>query len=738
MKLVLDVENTVQWTADGRKDLSPYHPANRLVSVGWCEVYDDGRRGDVQYIFFHHNDLKQLPVQAYRKMLQGVIDRADAVIAHNAKHDISWLEECGFDFGETAIEDTMLGEYILARGRKWPMSLEASCERRHVALKKAELIDQYFSQKIGFEAMPVEIVEEYGRGDIVSCYELWQAQQTLYENDWNAGLVPTLRMVNQFCRVLIDMERGGIMVDLAELDKVEQDYLLERELLTKALQEQVFKLMGDTPINLGSTEMLSRVIYSRSIDDKKAWKKTFNIGTDDKGKQLRRTKMNQVEFRSAVSTMTTREYKTKATQCPVCEGRGFTQKIRKDGTPFAKTTKCKNCSIKSYSHLEDKWIDQPTGIIYENTKELAGLKISPSGVDDTAAHGFSTDKTTLQALADTARVSGKEEAALFLEGLIRLSAVETYLSNFCVGIRRGVQPDGRIHPSFNQAITSTGRLSSSNPNFQNMPRGGTFPIKRAIKSRFERGVIIEADFSGLEFVIAAELSRCPQAIADILAGKDIHKQTASIIFQIAMDEVTKDQRQAAKPFTFSPLYGGAGMGMPDHIRAYFQEFFNVYPGIKEYHDRLIEGVIRTKVVRLPTGREYCWPGAQRTAWGSVTYKTQVVNYPIQGAATGDLVPIACIRLRKMMKQHKVRSVFCNTVHDSLVLDCPPDEVELMKRLIATAMLGLPEEVKSRYGYEMVMPLNAELKVGPNWLDADYELGKKEVRALLDDTLPLAA
>ncbi len=139
------------------------------------------------------------------------------------------------------------------------------------------------------------------------------------------------------------------------------------------------------------------------------------------------------------------------------------------------------------------------------------------------------------------------------------------------------QASGLLHTNFNQTVTATGRLSSTNPNFQNQPKRG-FPIRKCVVSRFENGLITEADFASLEWICAGELSRDPQIIADIENKKDVHSQTASIINRIDKDTVTKDQRQAAKAFTFAPLYGGMGAGEEPHIQAYFKEFMTIYKG----------------------------------------------------------------------------------------------------------------------------------------------------------------
>ena len=235
-------------------------------------------------------------------------------------------------------------------------------------------------------------------------------------------------------------------------------------------------------------------------------------------------------------------------------------------------------------------------------------------------------------------------------------------------------------------------------------------------SRFENGQILEADFSGLEFRVAGELSRDPQIIADITNGKDIHKQTASIIRQKPESEVTKEERQSAKSTTFSPLYGGMGANEAPHVQKYFQEFFQIYKGLAEYHKVLMDGVLKDGIVRIPSGREYIWPSAKRLRNGRITNATQVVNYPVQGFATGDIVPLACIRAVRAFRERQLQSKLILTVHDSIVVDVCPGEVTQVAEALSWAMKGVKEEILTRFGYEFILPLDIEIEAGKNWME----------------------
>ncbi len=277
-------------------------------------------------------------------------------------------------------------------------------------------------------------------------------------------------------------------------------------------------------------------------------------------------------------------------------------------------------------------------------------------------------------------------------------------------------PDGILHAQFNQTTTRTGRLSSSNPNFQNQPRGGTFPVRRCVISRFDGGEVLEADFSGLEFRVAGELSRDPQIIEDILGGKDVHKQTASIINQISTDEVTKDLRQKAKAYTFAPLYGGLGMSEAPHVQNYFKEYFNIYQGLKRWHQTLMDGVLKNGIVRIPSGREFFFPDAKRLRGGRITNATAVVNYPVQSFATADIVPLSCVRALREFIKLNLQSKLMLTVHDSIVVDVFPGEKEKVVKALKWAMSDVSEELETRFNYKPVLPLDIEMEAGANWMD----------------------
>jgi DNA polymerase-1 len=438
------------------------------------------------------------------------------------------------------------------------------------------------------------------------------------------------------------------------------------------------------------------------VIDKNEWKEQFNIGLNAQGKPLFRPRLTPQEFRRAIDRMTKPVYKTCASICDGCDGKGSFFKQKKDGTSFKKATKCATCN--------------GVGVKQTELPELAGFNLKVSNVLDTSANGFVTGKDIIGRLISQARANNNQNAITFLESMQRLNAVSTYLTSFVKGIQRNTRASGLLHTTFNQCRTATGRLSSSDPNFQNQPRGGTFPVRKCVVSRFDGGSIMEADFSGLEFRVAGVLSQDAQIFEDIKTGKDVHKQTAAIINMKSPDEVTKDERQQAKAYTFAPLYGGSGAGEPEHIRNYFNQYFDIYSGLSAWHTQLKNQVLKDGTVTLPSGRQLRWQNVERQSSGRVTYATQIVNYPVQSFATADIVPLACIRVDKKMKDRQMKSLCVLTVHDSIVIDVYPGEEKELVEILASAMENVDRELEYRYDYEMSIPLDIEIKSGPNWLE----------------------
>ena len=321
-------------------------------------------------------------------------------------------------------------------------------------------------------------------------------------------------LMNEFCSVLIQVERNGITIDIDALDALESDYKKEYNTLKEKLNGLAEIALGDTPFSLSSNDDLSMLIFSRKPKVKKKWAEVFNLGTemiDGVRKAKRPIKMSKFIFNSNIKEYANIQYKTKAYQCMSCNGSGMKCKKLQSGVLSKVKRKCLYCN--------------GVGIQYEDLNNIAGFKQLPRNVDDLAAHGYKCNKNKLIELAKDA----EGDAKIFLSSMVRFNAISHYLSSFIKGIRENVGRDGVLHTQFMQCVTATGRLSSRNPNFHNQPRGGTFPIRQVVVSRWGEGRIVEADYAQLEFRIASALAKDDTAIQDIIDGVDVHQRTADIL-----------------------------------------------------------------------------------------------------------------------------------------------------------------------------------------------------------------
>ncbi len=673
MITTVDVETSWQKTETGGYDPSPFHEDNILVSVG---INDE-------YYFTNHSE--RVDEGCYHK-IQSILDKTTLLIGHNIKFDLMWLLESGFKY-TGRVYDTMLGEYILNRGIRKSLTLEMSCRRRKIGSKDST-IKEFTDRGIPFQDIPADVVEEYGRIDVQITKRLFDSQMADFKLPKNKKLLMTAKMMNEFLVVLSNMERNGININLKDLNSVEKEYRAEFAYLKQKIDKIVYKQMGDTKINLSSPEQLSWLIYSVKPKDKKHWAKIFNVGIDKStGKNKRRPQYSRQQFRNLVSDNTETIHRTVAQQCHTCKGKGVIKKVKKDGSPYKNYTKCPDCDGEGY--------------LYTPMAKVAGFRQRPRSVYDVSESGFRTDKLTLNKIASEAEGEFKD----FIDSIVRHNAVDTYLNTFVEGLKNFTNEKGFLHPKFMQAVTATGRLSSRDPNFQNQPRGKTFPIRKVVTSRFEKGSILEVDFSQLEFRTAVFLAQDKQGMEDIKNKIDVHQYTADIIGV---------SRQDAKAHTFKPLYGGV-TGTEDEKR-YYTKFLEKYKDIKVWHEKLQSEAIRFKQVSLPTGRQYAFPYAERTPWGGSTYGTQIKNYPVQGFATADIVPLACINIYKLMQEKRVKSLLVNTVHDSIVADIYPGEEDVMSKIFKQGTADVIPALKQYYNIDFNVPLDTELKIGYDWLN----------------------
>jgi DNA polymerase-1 len=243
-----------------------------------------------------------------------------------------------------------------------------------------------------------------------------------------------------------------------------------------------------------------------------------------------------------------------------------------------------------------------------------------------------------------------------------------------------------------------------------MPRGGTFPVKKVFVSRWEGGKILEADFAQLEFRVAAYLSQDGVAIEEVTTGFDVHSYTSKVI----TDAGQQTSRQDAKAHTFAPLYGATGFGRTEAEAKYYEHFTQKYKGIKSWHSRLASEAMNKGMITTPSGRQFAFPHIKRLSSGGVTNFTQIKNYPVQSFATADIVPLVLMHMEEKLKHFN--SCIVNSVHDSVVVDVHPNEINLVINTIKDINNELKQLVERNFAIELNVPLLLEAKIGDNWLD----------------------
>ena len=291
-------------------------------------------------------------------------------------------------------------------------------------------------------------------------------------------------------------------------------------------------------------------------------------------------------------------------------------------------------------------------------------------------------------------------------------------STYLEGIGALIRPDtGRVHTSFNQTVTATGRLSSSDPNLQNIPV--RTEEGRAVRALFEPGegydALLSADYSQIELRILAHMSGDETLIDAFLQGQDIHTRTASEVFGVPLAEVTSAQRRSAKAVNFGIVYGLSDYGLSQDLgiprkeaAGYIERYFERYHGVRAFLDRVVADAHTNGFVTTLYGRRRALPAINsRNFMQRSNAERMAMNTPIQGTAA-DLIKIAMIRADAALRAAGVKSRILLQVHDELVLEVVNDEIAQVTELLTAAMSGAAQ---------LAVPLAVDVHTGKNWAEA---------------------
>ena len=276
---------------------------------------------------------------------------------------------------------------------------------------------------------------------------------------------------------------------------------------------------------------------------------------------------------------------------------------------------------------------------------------------------------------------------------------------------------GRIHSSFNQTVAATGRLSSTNPNFQNIPirTDEGREIRKAFRAREEGWKIFSADYSQIELRIMAHLSQDPGLMKAFQNKEDVHARTASLVFGVPLEDVLPEMRRTAKIVNFGIMYGAGPFRMSQELgiprgegMAIIEDYFNQYAGIKDYIDRTLEQARKQKWVTTMLGRRRpVWEINSENQIRRQAAERMAINMPIQGTAA-EMIKLAMISIHKKMRKESLKTMMILQVHDELIFEVPKEEIEQVKSMVIREMeSALPLSV----------PIVVDWGVGDSWYEA---------------------
>ena len=359
--------------------------------------------------------------------------------------------------------------------------------------------------------------------------------------------------------------------------------------------------------------------------------------------------------------------------------------------------------------VEQIYLDAGAEFNLNSTRQLGEILFERLGLPapKKTKTGYSTSAEVLEKLAPECP---------FVADILEYRQLTKLKSTYADGLATFIGPDGRIHGKFNQTITATGRISSTEPNLQNIPV--RMELGRLIRKVFvpkEGCVFVDADYSQIELRILAHCSGDEQLIQAYREARDIHRMTASQVFHVPFDEVTDLQRRNAKAVNFGIVYGISSFGLSQDLSItrkeaarYIEHYFETYPGIKTFLDQCVADAKEKGYAVTLFGRRRPVPELKSSNFMQRSFGERVaMNAPIQGTAA-DIIKIAMIRVSDEMKKQNMKSRMILQVHDELLIEAAEEEVDEVKKI-------LKEEME--HAASLSVPLLADMHTGKNWYEA---------------------
>ncbi|MCH5350838.1 MAG: DNA polymerase I [Clostridiales bacterium] len=380
------------------------------------------------------------------------------------------------------------------------------------------------------------------------------------------------------------------------------------------------------------------------------------------------------------------------------ETTGFTIDRSRLDEVDAKFTEAENISAERIRALSG------TDFNLNSPKQLAKVLFEDMGIPYPGKPPYSTKAEILE------KLSGEYE---IVDEILKYRFSSKLKSTFVDGLRKAVRSDGTVHTSFNQMTTSTGRLSSTDPNLQNIPtRSSEGKTLRSLFVPRKGNVLIDADYKQIELKLLAHFSGDKKLIDAFNNGQDIHSSTAAEVFGVPQDEVTSDMRRDAKAVNFGIVYGISNYGLSQNIHIspkkadeYIKRYFERFPAVKEYLDGLIEFAKKNGYAVTAFGRRRAIPELNSARFTERKFGERVaMNMPLQGTAA-DIIKMAMVNVHDKLKTKKSKLIL--QVHDELIIDAPESEADEVAALLKTEMEN---------AVKLSVPLDVDISIGKSWME----------------------
>lgn len=687
--IVLDLETdfTIKEAENGKEFSDFGRPFNKGSNIVlWC-VNEDGH---------YHVGHSGLGLKLY---INGLIAQHGriAIVAHNAKYEGLWLKAIGVDITKIRFICTQLREYLIGCGqyelRHTGLDVTAP---RYGGTNKNDIISLYFKQGIGSSDIPNVLLERYCVSDVGNTTLIYngQMQNPDLQRQWRM-----VRFMEDVLITLIEMEYAGLSFNADELPEVRKE-------LDKKAAEAERRLMKAIEAVCGP-EKTKALIAEYEKKGKKLFDSPPAMSKIIYGMEVNPAK--KAEFKAfAAKWRPTRKYATRDLTKAIdeyCIKLDYGAKVKPAASWLVEAQVVKNAYI--------------------------GLT------------GFSANAKLLEAFKEHGDANAKQQE--LIEAFLDYNKIDNWRTTSLSQMLKGIADDGMIHGNFNQLGTVTGRLSSSNPNMQNFPREGTVALKKLIKSRYEDGRIVQADYGQLEFRVVGMIANDNKLIQDVNNDFDIHSNTAKIAYkdkygdlvyvnvndetdtftkstveiikgyQLKPTKEQKPMRQKAKNQTFKFQYGG--MPVTEEAKAIFGAFYGKYLKVAAWQEETVARVGTKKEYVCPyTGRVFAFPDASLD--NTVKYSTKVKNYPVQFLSAVVTQSAQILVHQKIVERGKDDMRLILQVHDSLAIDCKPEAVKAAAKILKESMEGVGVMFQKYFGKDITIPLTTDLECGKTYLGGD--------------------